>query len=234
MGRSCLVGVNKVKISNKRLKEIILEEIDSTIQDQELEAAEEQEWEELLFGTMQEMKMPSRLALGTILGLLAGKAIESTGVLGNFEPGSAARYEFIAATGLATGYMARSLLDYAGDKLEARARKEARRISVEMQKAIVLGLIEDKQFVALLENLTELSDKVEEIKGKRGKKFQAIRAERKQAAAALQDYINENALLKIPLKLRQQAGKKKVPVNIKKATMATRRKYFGVEDEPWN
>ena len=55
---------------------------------------EEEEWEEILFGTLEEGAM-KELALGTVLAIVAGKALEASGVLGHFPVGSPQRYELI-------------------------------------------------------------------------------------------------------------------------------------------
>ena len=117
-----------------------------------LEIDDEQEWEEILFGTLEEGVM-GQLALGTVLAILAGKALESTGVLSNFPVGSAQRYELIAAYGASVGLASRYILGLAGEKLARRARRQAASLSNEIQETIAEGLVSDPKFVSLLDNL---------------------------------------------------------------------------------
>tara|TARA_R110000851_G_scaffold236991_6_gene389767 strand:- start:15710 stop:17374 length:1665 start_codon:yes stop_codon:yes gene_type:complete len=193
-----------------------------------LEIDDEQEWEEILFGTLEEGVM-GQLALGTVLAILAGKALESTGVLSNFPVGSAQRYELIAAYGASVGLASRYILGLAGEKLARRARRQAASLSNEIQETIAEGLVSDPKFVSLLDNLRDLSEKVVEIKGKRGKQFQAIRAAKKKAAADLKSYIANEGLNKIPPELAKRA--RGMPVDAKRAGMRAKRKYYGELEE---
>ena len=172
--------------------------IDSTGMD------DQKEWEEILFEeTLEEVGMGTRISAGVVLGILAGAGINASGVLGYFD-NPYHRYEFLGATGAALGYMGRRILDWAGEELASRAAKEARALTDEVQEAVAEGFANDKNFVALLKNLHDLSAKVEEIKGKRGKEFQAIRAAKKRAGLELKDYVSERAKTLIPPELQQK------------------------------
>ena len=188
---------------------------------------EEEEWEEILFGTLEEGLMKD-LALGTVLAIVAGKALEATGILSNFPVGSAARYELVGAYAATVGLGARYILDVAGEKLARRARRQAAALSDEVQEAIAEGLVNDPKFVKLLDNLKDLSEKVIEIKGKRGKEFQAIRAAKRQAAEDLKDYISSEAALKLPPELAKRA--RGMSINTKSAGARAKRKYYGIEE----
>ena len=172
--------------------------IDSTAID------DQKEWEDILFEeTLEEIGMGTRITAGVVLGILAGAGINASGVLGYFD-NPYHRYEFLGATGAALGYMGRRILDWAGEELASRAAKEARALTDEVQEAVAEGFANDRNFVALLKNLHDLSAKVEEIKGKRGKKFQAIRAAKKQAGLELKGYVSERAKTLVPPELQQK------------------------------